>query len=150
MMDKTNNGSKNSLQQTVLKALKATIKAVIFYAVYFFLWQFLNPISQFVPGFQLMVETFVIVYIVLMVVGELASGTIYQHFFNAAKALFVIAYLMSSLKTGILGLTLGNTSLIIDVRLFLTIAMLLGLLGLAKSVMQAINYMSEKAEVPTI
>jgi hypothetical protein len=38
----------------------------------------------------------------------------------------------------------------VDLRLFLAIAMLLSLLGLAKSVFQAINYMSEKAEYTRI
>jgi hypothetical protein len=38
----------------------------------------------------------------------------------------------------------------VDLRLFLAIAVLLSLLGLAKSVLQAINYMSEKAEYPPI
>jgi hypothetical protein len=39
-----------------------------------------------------------------------ASGTIYQHFFNAAKALFVISYLILSLKGGIMGVTFENMS----------------------------------------
>jgi hypothetical protein len=38
----------------------------------------------------------------------------------------------------------------VDLRLFLAIAMLLSLLGLAKPVFQAINYMSEKAEYTPI
>jgi hypothetical protein len=97
-----------------------------------------------------MIETFVMVYIVLMIVGELTSGTIFQYFFNVAKALFVIGYLIASLNGGILGVTFQNVSLIVDLRLFLAIAMLLGLLGLTKSVLQAINYMSEKAEYTRI
>ena len=111
---------------------------------------FLAPISDMVPGFQQMIETFVMVYISLMIVGELASGTIFQYFFNVAKALFVIGYLIFSLKGGIFGLTFQNVSLMVDLRLFLAIAMLLSLLGLAKSVLQAINYMNEKAEYTRI
>jgi len=86
------------------------------------------------------------VYILLMIVGELTSGTIFQYFFSVAKALFVIGYLIFSLNGGIVGLTFQNVSLMVDLRLFLAIAMLLSLLGLAKSVFQAVNYMSEKAE----
>ena len=108
---------------------------------------FLASISEIVPGFQQMVETFVMVYILLIIIGELTSGTIFQYFFNVAKALFVIGYLIFSLKGGIFGLTFQNVSLMVDLRLFLVIAMLLSLLGLAKSVFQAINYMSEKAEL---
>lgn len=145
MATKTNNDSK-SFRKMIFKALKATTKGIIFYVVYLILWQFLAPVSEFVPGLQQMIETFVSVYIALIIVTELTSDTIFQHFLNTAKALFVIVYLMLSLKTGIFGLTLESMSIIVDVRLFLIIAMLLSLLGLARSVLQAIHYVNEKAE----
>ena len=149
-MADTGNNFKKKIRNFTFKALKATVKGILFYAIYFVLWMFLAPISDMVPGFQQMIETFVMVYILLMIVGELASGTIFQYFFNVAKALFVIGYLIFSLNGGILGLTFQNLSLMVDLRLFLAIAMLLSLLGLAKSVLQAINYMSEKAEYTRI
>ncbi len=145
-MADTDSNFKKNLKKIAFKALKATIKGVLFYALYLVLWMFLAPISEVFPGFQQMIEAFVMVYIFLMVVGELTSGTIFQHFFNAAKALFVICYLVLSLKGGILGVTFENVSLVVDIRLFLTVAMLLGLLGFAKSILQAINYLNEKAE----
>jgi len=39
-----------------------------------------------------------------------------------------------------------NVKLIVDLHLFLVVAMLLGLLGFAKSVLQAINFLNEKVE----
>jgi hypothetical protein len=149
-MADTNNDFKKRVRNFTFKALKATVKGILFYAIYFVLWMFLAPISEIVPGLQQMIETFVMVYIVLIIVGELTSGTIFQYFFNVARALFVIGYLIFSLKGGIFGLTFQNVSLMVDLRVFLAIAMLLSLLGLAKSVLQAINYMSEKAEYTRI
>jgi hypothetical protein len=149
-MADADNDFKKRVRNFTFKALKATVKGILFYGIYFVLWMFLAPISEIVPGFQQMIETFVMVYILLMIVGELASGTIFQYFFNVAKALFVIGYLIFSLKGGIFGLTFQDVSLVVDLRLFLAIAMLLGLLGLAKSVLQAINYMNEKAEYTRI
>ena len=149
-MADADNDFKKRVRNFMFKALKASVKGILFYAIYFVLWMFLAPISDMVPGFQQMIETFVMVYILLMIVGELASGTIFQYFFNVAKALFVIGYLIFSLKGGIFGLTFQNVSLMVDLRLFLAIAMLLSLLGLAKSVLQAINYMNEKAEYTRI
>ena len=146
MANTNNNGNHKNMRSFVFKALKATAKAIIFYAIYLFLWNILAPISQLVPGFQQMVETFVIVYITLMIIGDLASGTIFQYVFNVAKALFVIGYLIISLGGGIFGITFENINLMVDLRFFLAIAMLLSLLGLGKSVLQAVNYMSEKAE----
>jgi hypothetical protein len=136
---------RKKIRNFTFKALKATVKGILFYALYFVLWMFVAPISYMIPGLQQMIETFVMVYILLMIVGELTSGTIYQYFFSVARALFVIGYLIVSLNGGIFGLTFQNISLMVDLRLFLAIAVLLSLLGLAKSVLQAINYMSEKA-----
>jgi len=130
--------------------LKATIKGILFYIIYFVLSQLLAPVSTLVPGLQQMIETFFIVYIVLMIVGDLTSGTIYQHFFNAAKALFVIGYMLFSLRGAVFGTSFANVSLMVDLRMFLVIAVLLSLLGLAKTVLQAINYMSENAEITPI
>jgi uncharacterized ion transporter superfamily protein YfcC len=149
-MANANNDSKTTLRKLTFKALKATIKGVIFYAFYFIIWMFLAPVSELIPGLQMMIETFVIVYIVLMVIGDLTSGTIFQYFFNGAKALFVICYLIFSLNGGIFGVTFQNISLSIDLRLFLMIATLLGLLGFAKSILQAVDYMNTRAENKTI
>lgn len=144
MVDTNNNSS--TLRKIIFKAIKATVKGVIVYAVYFVLWMFLAPVSELIPSLQQMIEIFVAIYIVLMIIGELASGTVFQYFFNAAKALFVICYLILSLNGGIFGVTFENASLMVDLRLFLIVAILLGLLGFAKSVLQAINYMNERIE----
>jgi hypothetical protein len=149
-MADASNDFKKKVRNFTFKALKATVKGILIYAIYFFLWMFLAPIAEIIPGLQQMIETFVMVYIILIIVGELASGTIFQYFFSVAKALFVIGYLIFSLNGGILGLTFQSVSLMVDLRLFLAIAILLSLLGLAKSVLQAINYMSEKAEYARI
>jgi hypothetical protein len=109
---------------------------------------FLAPVAGIVPGLQQMIETFVIVYIVFMIVGELTSGTVFQYFFDSARALFVISFLILSLNGGTISGTFENVNLIVDVRLFLVFATLLSLLGFAKSVLQAISFMNERAEQP--
>jgi uncharacterized ion transporter superfamily protein YfcC len=138
--------NKTKLRQITFKALKATVKGILFYAAYLLLWMFLAPLSQLIPGFQQIIETFVIVYIILMIVGDLTSGTIFKHFFDAAKALFIICYLILSLKGGIFSLSYENLSLIVDLRPLIAIVTLLSLLGFAKSILQAINFLNEKAE----
>ena len=125
----------------------ATVKATLFYAVYFVLWIFLDPVSSVFPDLHMIVETFVVVYIVLMIIGDFTSGTIFQHFFNTAKALFVVCYLLISMQGGIMMITFQNVNLMVDLRIFLAIATILGLLGFAKSMVQAINYMNERAEL---
>jgi hypothetical protein len=140
------NRTKGRIRKNVLKVVKAAVKATIVIVIYAILIQFLAPVSSIIPSLQQMIQTFTIVYVVLMIISDLASGTLFQHVFNAAKALFVMIYLVFFLNAGIFEYTFGSLSLTVDLRLFLVISMLLGLLGLAKSVLQAINYVSEKAE----
>jgi len=140
------NSSKTPLRKILFKALKATVKALLFFTLYYVCWYFLAPVAGLIPGLQQSVEIFVAVYITLIVISELTAGTIYQHFFGVAKALFLVSYLALSLNTGILSMTYEGVSLMVDLRLFIMVAMLLGLLGLGKSVLQAINFLSQKAE----
>ena len=137
---------KKRLREITLKALKATIKGVIFYGIYFVLSIFLTPISEIFPNFQKAIEIFVMTYTLLIITETLTSGTILQYFFNTARTLFVIFYLIFLLKGGVMGINFQGVSLVVDLRLFLVISMLLSLLGLAKSVLQAINFLNEKAE----
>lgn len=147
-MVETSDNLKIKLKKFTFKALKATVKGVIFYVVYFVLWtMFLAQAAALIPGLQQVIEAFVMVYVVLMVIGELTSGTIFRFFFDAAKALFVIGYLIFSLKGGVINFSFENINLLVDLRIFLSIAILLSLLGLAKAVLGAINFMSEKAEI---
>ncbi|MEM3725691.1 MAG: hypothetical protein QXK98_02370 [Candidatus Bathyarchaeia archaeon] len=137
------------VRKIVFKALKATVKGTLFYVVYFVLWSFISPLAEFIPGLRQIVETFVIIYVVLMILGELTSGTIYQYFFNVAKALFVTLYLILELNGGVFSLTFRNLNFFVDFRMVLAAVVLLSLLGIAKSMLQAVNYLNEKTEYGT-
>ena len=145
-MAETSKSGKTRFAEIIRRALKATIKGTIFYAIYFIISMFLTPVIDAIPGLQQTVETFVAVYIFLIVVGEVLSGTIFQHLFNIAKALFVILYLIFSLEGGIVSTTFHDVKLTLDLRMFLMAATLLSLLGLAKSMFQAIDFLNERAE----
>ncbi len=150
-MVEKNENSPSIPRQIVFRALKAAVKGTLFYFLYFLLWMmFLAPLALIIPGLQGIIETFFAVYIILMVIGELTHGTIFQHFFDAAKTLFIIGYLLLSLKGGLVSLTYQEIILTVDLRLFLMFAILLSLLGLTKSVLQAINYLTQKTEQVTI
>jgi len=148
MLEETKKDSQGGFRKILFRASKATIKGSIFYGVYFVLSQYMAPIFTVVPSFQQTIESFVIAYTVLLIAGELTGGTVYQHFLNVAKALFVVGYLMLSMKSGVIELTLSSITIAVDFRLILTAAVLLSLLGVAKAVLQAVDYMSSKAEPP--
>ena len=149
-MTEERRGFRKTLQKFTVKALKATIKGILLYGIYLVLTIFLTPVSEIVPSFQHTIETFVMIYICLMVVGELSAGTIFQHFLSAAKALFVIIYLIFALGNGVISVAFQNVNIVVNLRLFLVIAMLLSLVGFAKSMLQTINFLNEKAEPPHI
>jgi hypothetical protein len=148
MLEETKKDAQGGFRKILFRASKATIKGSLFYGVYFVLSQYMAPIFTVVPSFQQTIESFVIAYTVLLIAGELTGGTVYQHFLNVAKALFVVGYLMLSMNSGVIELTLGSIRIAVDFRLILTAAVLLSLLGVAKAVLQAVDYMSEKAEPP--
>jgi len=148
MLEETKKDSQGGFRKILFRASKATIKGSIFYGVYFVLSQYMAPIFTVVPSFQQTIESFVIAYTVLLIAGELTGGTVYQHFLNVAKALFVVGYLMLSMKSGVIELTLSSITIAVDFRLILTAAVLVSLLGVAKAVLQAVDYMSLKAEPP--
>lgn len=130
----------------MVKVLKATIKGLLFFGLYYVCWLFLAPFAKIIPGLQQTVQIFVGVYICLVVVGELTAGTIYQHFFGVATDLFMISYLILSLNSGMFSMTYQNVALQVDLRLFLMIATMLSFIGLSKTILQAINFVSKKAE----
>lgn len=133
-----------------VRALKAAAKGILLYVLYLILSSLLAPLMKIVPTLQQSIEDFVTVYLILMVVGDFMAGTIYHYFFGAGKALFVIFYLILSLKGGVVSASFESISFLVDLRLFFVIAMLLSLLGLARSVFQAINFMSERANLTEI
>lgn len=150
MLYETKKDSQGGFRKFVFRAAKATIKGSVFYGAYFVLSQYMAPVFTLVPSFQQSIEAFVIAYTVLLVAGELTWGTVYQHFLNVAKALFVVGYLMLSMNSGIIELNLSSIRVAVDFKLVLTFAVLLSLLGVAKAVLQAVNYMSERAEPPVL
>jgi hypothetical protein len=123
-----------------------TLKAVLIYLIYYVVSPFVLPFLAFIPGLAETIEIFIMVYIVLMILGDITAGTIYNCFFNVGNAFFVIFYLLSLARDSVFMVSHQNFNLTADLTMLYTIAALLGLLGLAKAVMQAIIFMSERAE----
>ncbi len=138
--------SKNLVKDISFRVVKATLKAILVYLLYFFLAPMLTPLFGLLPGIMESLEAFVAVYIVLMILGDLTEHTVFQYFFSTARALFFMAYLLLSMGDGAISTSYENFSLTVNLTLFYTIAVTLSLLGVASSILQAINFMSERAE----
>jgi uncharacterized ion transporter superfamily protein YfcC len=137
---------RNLVKDLSFRVAKASVKAVLVYLLYFFLAPMLAPLFEMVPGFMESIEAFIIVYIVLMILSDITSKTIFEHFFNTARALFFMGYLLLSMGDGVLSMSYESFSLTVNLTMFYAIATTLSLLGLAKTILQAINFMHERAE----
>jgi hypothetical protein len=137
---------RNLVKDLSFRVAKASVKAVLVYLLYFFLAPMLALLFEMVPGFMESIEAFIIVYIVLMILSDITSKTIFEHFFNTARALFFMGYLLLSMGDGVLSMSYESFSLTVNLTMFYAIATTLSLLGLAKTILQAINFMHERAE----
>jgi hypothetical protein len=81
-----------------------------------------------------------------MILGDLTAKTVFQYFFGTARALFFMAYLLLSMGDGVFSTSYENFSLTVNLTIFYTIMVLLSLLGVARTILQAINFVHEKAE----
>ena len=145
-MDRKQTKSRNQIKDISFRVAKAAVKAILFYLLYFLLTSMLSPLFGMIPGFSESIEAFVIVYIVLMILGDLTSKTVFQHFFNTTRSLFFIGYLILSMGDGMFSANYESFSLTVNFTLFYAIAATLSLLGFARTILQAINYVHEKSE----
>jgi hypothetical protein len=138
--------SKNLVKDISFRVAKAAVKAILVYLLYFFLVPMLAPLFEMMPGFLESIEMFVAVYIVLMILGDITAKTVFQLFFTTAQALFFMGYLLLSMGDGVFSTSYESFSLTVNLTMFYTIAVTLSLLGFARTILQAINFMHERAE----
>ena len=138
--------SKNLVKDVSFRVLKASVKAILVYLIYFLVAPMVAPLLELVPGFMGSIEVFVAIFIVLMLLSDLTERTIFSCFFNTARALFFVGYLLFTMGDGVINTSYDNFSLTVNLTLFYTVAVLLSLLGFARSILQAINFMHERAE----
>ena len=148
--------SKSFLRKMLPRIAKAVIKGLLYFVLLYVVPMFLvSQVSAFAPGlfadYGQVVTVFAAVIIFFAVASELTSGTIFQHAFNIGKALILIIFFIVALDGGIVRLDLNimeglPISIVADLRVYLMMLIAIDLLGLAKSVLQAIYFLSESAE----
>lgn len=145
-MNEQQEAKQKKIKEFSYRLVIAVLKATLIYLIYFTIAPLILPLLAMVSGLAETIETFIAVYIVLMIIGDLTAGTIYNCFLNAGRALFVISYLIFSIGDGIISTSYETFSLTIDLTLLYTIVAMLSMLGFARTILQAINFMSERAE----
>lgn len=144
------------MQKMLPRVAKAIVKGLLYFFLFYALPMFLiSQVSGFAPQlfeeYNQIVALFAALTIFFVVAAELTSGTIYQHALNIGKALILIIFFVLALNGGIMRLDLDiiegqRISIVADLRIYLMMLITIDLLGLAKSVMQTVNFLSEKTE----
>jgi hypothetical protein len=110
----------------------------------------ISSLSGLAPGvftdYGQLLNVFVAIIIFFVVASELTSGTILQHAFNIGKALILMVFIVLALEGGIVSINFQGINIVADLRLYLFMLLTIDFLGLAKSVLQAVNFLSEKTE----
>jgi len=111
--------------------------------------------SEFDPYFSRYENLFYIfaaIIICFAVVNQVSSGTIFQHAFSITKAIILMIYFIYALEGGILTLSMSlegmAVNIVANITAFLVILISVNLLALAKSMFEAINFLSQKVEQP--
>jgi uncharacterized protein YggT (Ycf19 family) len=145
-MVEQNKNNKNTIREITYRVLKASLKAILIYVIYVLVTPMLAPLTEMVPDLISSIESFMLIFVVLMFLSDLTQDTIFQYFFNTARQIYIIGYLLLSMGDGVMSLSYDNLSLTVNLTIFYGIAVLLSLLGLARSILQAIDYMGKKTE----
>ena len=130
---------------------KAVIKGLLwFILLYMVPMSIISSLSALAPElfsrYEQLLPMFAAITLFFVVASELTSGTIFQHAFNIGKALILMVFIVVALEGGIVTLDFQVLHLVADLRVYLAMLLIIDLLGLAKSVLQAINFLSEKTE----
>jgi len=144
MVEKGN--TKLLMRKILPRASKAAFLAVITYLPMYFLSIVISPIKPFFPWYEPLTNRFAAVFIFFLVASVFSSGTVFQYVFGVARMLASMIFFIYVLNGGIITLTVEGTSIMLDVTVVLAMLVLVCLLGIAKNVVQAIDFVSGKAE----
>jgi len=130
---------------------KAVIKGILWFVFLYVVPMFIiSSLSELAPelfsSYGQILPLFVSIILFFVVASELTSGTIFQHAFNIGKALILMIFIVVALEGGIIALDFHGFHLLADLKIYLAMLLTIDLLGLAKNVLQAINFLSEKLE----
>jgi len=133
------------------RIIKAVIKGSLWFVFLYVVPMFIiSSLSELAPEifsrYGQLLPVFVAVIVFFVVASELTSGTIFQHAFNIGKALILMIFIVYALEGGIVSISIENIHILADLRIYLAMLLTIDFLGLAKSVLQAINFLSDRTE----
>lgn len=146
-MDKAETGKQKKLSIRVLipRIVKALVKTVIIYIIFAIFSTFMIPFEG-IYNYETLFTVLFALYLLFVFIIELTRDTIFHHIFSIANSLMIVFYFSYVLNTGVINFTVEQINLMIDVRFFLALFVIGGMLGFAKSILQLLSWMNEREE----
>ncbi|MFQ6068068.1 MAG: hypothetical protein ACE5KD_00840 [Candidatus Bathyarchaeia archaeon] len=142
---KSEKEDKFGIRVLIPRLFKALVKTVTVYILFTVFSTFIIPLKG-VYTYQSLFTVFFALFLFFIFIIELTKDTIFQHIFSIANSLMIVLYFTYVLNTGIIHFSIDQVDLMIDLRFFLALFVLGGILGFAKSMLQFLNWMNEKEE----
>jgi len=143
-------GEKSLVRKMIPNVFKAAVWGIITYVFVGYLPTLLFPMDFLAFGFNQLFDLFVGIAVFFAVITNLFSGTILGYAFSIARGLVMIIYFIFALDGGIISLSMPisevTASFVVDVKAFLTILVLVNLLGIGKNLLQVTSFLAKKVE----
>jgi len=143
-------GEKSLVRRIIPNVFKAAVWGIITYVFVGYLPTLLFPMDFLAFGFNQLFDLFVGIAVFFAVITNLFSGTILGYAFSIARGLVMIIYFIFALDGGIISLSMPisevTASFVVDVKAFLTILVLVNLLGIGKNLLQVTSFLAKKVE----
>ncbi|UCE96116.1 MAG: hypothetical protein JSV51_00440 [Candidatus Bathyarchaeota archaeon] len=137
--------NKFTLKTIIPRFIKALAKAGFVYILFALLSSIMVPFES-IYSYQSSFTVLFALYLFFIFVIELTKGTIFQHLFSIANSLMIVFYFIHILNTGVINFSIEEINLVIDLRFFLSLFVLGGVLGFAKNMLRLLNWMNEREE----
>lgn len=131
------------------------VRAVVFGSLWFFflcvlpkflISNFLNLVAISFSGYEFFLEIHGVIFASLTVAGELTAGTIFQQVLGIWRALLSMIFIVFASSVGKMTFNVRGVSIVVDFRICLAIFLVIDALVLARSVLQMIDFLSEKSD----
>lgn len=110
--------------------------------------------ASFFPSGEPLFLAFMVIFVSFEVAIQLLSGTIFRYALGVARALISMVLLVYMTNWGIMTMAIPldvvTLHLMIDFRAILAVFLLFSLVTVVKNVLQAVEFLSERAEQPMI
>jgi hypothetical protein len=138
--------SKFSPRVLATRIVRASIKTAVVYGAFFVLSMLMAPLEG-IFNYHTLSTPFLALYIFFIFIVELARGTVFQHIFSIAGSLMMVFYFFYFLDQGIVRFPVEQFEVMIDLKFFLSLFVLGGLLSFAKSMLSFVHWVNEREEV---